>query len=129
MVIMVGMVITVFIVMLFMELRISRTVRSLAEKLAVGIPIKGICLQELYPMLITGSIGAVSGIVLTELIGEKVVSALFSLLGLGITSFSFSAMTISCVLLPVGLILILAIINLGVCTRIKKINVSAYVNQ
>ena len=129
MVILVGMVITVFIVMLFMELRIARTVRALAEKIAVGIPIKAICMQELYPMLITGSIGAVLGVVLTELIGEKVVSGLFSLLGLGITSFSFSAMTISCVLVPVGLIVILAIINLGVCTKIKKIDVCAYVNQ
>ena len=129
MVVLAGMVITVFIVMLFMELRIARTVRALAEKMAVGIPIKGICLQELYPMLITGSIGAVLGVVLTELIGEKVVSALFSLLGLGITSFSFSAMRISCAFVPVSLILILAIINLGICTKIKKIDVSTYVNQ
>lgn len=81
MIVLVGMVITVFIVMLFMELRIARTVRALAEKMAVGIPTKAICLQELYPMLITGSIGAVLGVVLTELIREKVVSALFSLLG------------------------------------------------
>ena len=129
MVILTGMVITVFIVLLFMELRIARTIRALAKKIAVGIPIKAICIQELYPMLFTGSIGAAAGVVLTELIGEKVVSVLFSLLGLGITSFSFSAMTISCVLVPVSLILILAIINLGVCTKIKKIDVSRYFNQ
>ena len=80
-------------------------------------------------MLFTGGAGVVLGIILTELIGEKVVSALFSLLGLGITSFSFSAMTIGCILVPISLILILAIVNLGVCMKIKKIDISGYVNQ
>ena len=128
-VIMIGFVITIFIVLLFMELRLARTMRSLSEKIAMGIPVKAICIQELYPMLFTGGTGVILGIILTELIGEKVVSALFSLLGLGIASFSFSAMTISCLFVPVSLILILIIVNLGVCTKIKKIDISEYVNQ
>ena len=128
-VIMISFVITIFIVLLFMELRLARTMRALAEKIAIGIPIKAICIQELYPMLFTGGAGVISGIILTELIGEKFVSALFSLLGLGITSFSFSAMTIGCILVPISLILILAIINLSVCMKIKKIDISGYVNQ
>ena len=128
-VIMIGFIITIFIVLLFMELRLARTMRAVAEKIVMGIPLKAIYIQELYPMLITGGIGVVLGIILTELIGEKVVSGLFSLLGLGITSFTFSAMTISCILVPVSLVLILAIINLSVCMKIKKINISGYVNQ
>ena len=129
MVILIGFVITVFIVLLFMELRLARSMRALAEKIAIGISIKAICMQELYPMLFTGGAGVISGIILTELIGEKVVSGLFSLLGLGITRFSFSAMTISGILVPVSLIIILAIINISVCMKIRKINISEYVNQ
>ena len=128
-VIMIGFVITIFIVLLFMELRLARTMRALAEKIVMGIPLKAICIQELYPILFTGVTGVILGIIMTELIGEKVVSGLFSMLGLGITSFSFSAMTISCIFVPVGLIIILVIINLGVCTKIKKIDVSGYFNQ
>ena len=128
-VIMIGFVITIFIVLLFMELRLARTMRALAEKIVMGIPLKAICIQELYPILFTGVTGVILGMILTELIGEKVVSGLFSLLGLGITSFSFSAMTISYILVPVSLIIILVIINLGVCTKIKKIDVSGYFNQ
>ena len=128
-VIIIGFVITIFIVLLFMELRLARTMRTLAEKMAIGIPLKAICVQELYPMLFTGGIGVILGVILTELIGEKVVSGLFSLLGLGITSFSFSAMTISCILVPISLILILVIINLSVCMKIKKIDISGYFNQ
>ncbi|MCH5261147.1 MAG: hypothetical protein J1F18_15475, partial [Lachnospiraceae bacterium] len=128
-VIMIGFVITIFIVLLFIELRLARTMRALAEKIVMGIPLKAICIQELYPILFTGVTGVILGIIMTELIGEKVVSGLFSMLGLGITSFSFSAMTISCILVPVSLIIILVIINLGVCTKIKKIDVSGYFNQ
>ena len=128
-VIMIGFVITIFIVLLFMELRLARTMRALAEKIVMGIPLKAICIQELYPILFTGVTGVILGMILTELLGEKVVSGLFSLLGLGITSFSFSAMTISCILVPVSLIIILVIINLGACTKIKKIDVSGYFNQ
>ena len=128
-VIIIGFIITVFIVLLFMELRLARTMRTLAEKIAIGIPFRAICIQELYPMLFTGCAGVISGVILTELIGEKVVGGLFSLLGLGITSFSFSAMTVSCILVPMSLIPVLMIINLGVCMKIRKIDISAYVNQ
>ena len=128
-VVVISFVITVFIVLLFMELRLARTMRALAEKIAMGIPVKAICIQELYPMLITGGAGVVLGIILTELIGEKFVSALFSLLGLGITSFSFSTMTIGCLFVPVSLIFVLVIINLSVCMKIKKIDISGYFYQ
>ena len=87
--IVIGIVITFFIVLLFMELRFARTMHALAEKIAMGIPINAICIQELYPMFFLGGAGVILGVALTELIGEKVVSALFSLLGLGITSFHF----------------------------------------
>ena len=128
-VIMIGFVITIFIVLLFMELRLARTMRALTEKIVMGIPLKAICIQELYPMLFTGGIGVVLGMILTELIGEKIVSGLFSMLGLGITRFSFSAMTISCIFVPVSLIFTLVIINLSVCMKIKKIDISGYFNQ
>ena len=128
-VVMIGFVITIFIVLLFMELRLARTMRALAEKIVMGISVRAICIQELYPMLFSGGAGLILGVILTELIGEKIVSALFSLLGLGITSFSFSAMTISCIFVPVSLIFNLVIINLSVCMKIKKVDISGYFNQ
>lgn len=128
-VIMIAIVITIFIVLLFMELRLARTKHALAEKIVMGIPIKAICIQELYPMLFLGGTGVILGVILTELIGEKVVSALFSLLGLGITSISFSNMTISCIFVPVSLVIILVVINLRVCMKIKKVDISRYFNQ
>lgn len=128
-VIIIGMIITIFIVLLYMELRLARTMHALAEKIAMGIPIKAICIQELYPMLLLGGTGIILGVILTELLGEKVVSGLFSLLGLGITSISFSNITISCILVPVSLVIILVVINLSVCMKVKKIDITGYFNQ
>lgn len=128
-IIIIGMIITVFIVLLYMELRLARTMHALAEKIAMGIPIKAICIQELYPMLLLGGTGVILGVILTEVLGETVVSALFSLLGLGITSISFSDLTINCILVPVSLVIILVVINLGVCMKVKKIDITRYFNQ
>ena len=128
-VIAIGIIITVFIIMLFMELRLARTMHALAEKVVMGIPMKAIYLQELYPMLIHGVTGIVLGIIFTELLGEKLVSALFSLFGLGIAKITFSQMTMSCVFVPVSLIIILVVINLSICSKIKKIDITEYFNQ
>lgn len=128
-IIIIGMIITIFIVLLYMELRLARTMHALAEKIIMGIPTKAICMQELYPMLLLGGTGIILGVILTEVFGEKIVSALFSLLGLGITSISFSDVTISCILVPVSLVIILIVINLSVCRKVKKIDITGYFNQ
>lgn len=128
-IIIIGIIITIFIVLLYMELRLARTMHALAEKIAMGIPIKAICIQELYPMLLLGGTGVILGAILTEILGETVVSALFSLLGLGITSISFSDITISCILVPVSLVIILVVINIGVCLKVKRIDITGCFNQ
>ena len=128
-IIIIGIIITIFIVLLYMELRLARTMHALAEKIAMGIPIKAICIQELYPMLLLGGTGIILGVILTEILGETVVSALFSLLGLGITSISFTDIKISCILVPISLVIILVVINLGVCLKVKKIDITGYFNQ
>lgn len=128
-IIIIGVIITIFIVLLYMELRLARNMHALAEKIVMGIPIKAICIQELYPMLLLGGTGVILGVILTEILGETVISALFSLLGLGITSISFSDITISCILVPVSLVIILVIINLSVCMKVKKIDITGYFNQ
>lgn len=129
MVVITGMMITIFIMLLYMELRLARNMDVFAGKIAIGIPLKAICMQELYPLFFTGGTGIVSGIVLTELLGEKIVSGLFSLLGLGITSISFSAMTGRCMLVPVSLAAILAAVSLSVCMKVKKMDITEYFNQ
>ena len=65
----------------------------------------------------------------TELFGEGIVSGLFSMLGLGIKGITFSGMTMECILIAISLVALLALIDLGVCRKIKRIDVTEYFNQ
>ena len=124
-----GFFITAFIAVLFMELRLARTKHAISEKIAMGIPFDAICMQELYPMLIMGGVGVLCGMAFTELFGEGIVSSLFSMLGLGISRITFSGLNPEGILIAVCLVMLLGLIDLWVCRKIKRIDVAAYVNQ
>ncbi len=113
-----GIIITVFLVLLFMELRLVRSMPMLAEKLALGIPQRAVMQQELYPMLIAGGIGAGVGVLFSELFGERLISLLFSMLGLGITEIAFSPVTWQ----SAGIwLLLLCVLTLSTCVVLRKL--------
>lgn len=123
-----GVLITVFLVILFMELRLVRSMPMLAEKLAMGIPHRAMLRQELYPMLLSGGSGALLGVLLAELCGEALISALFSMLGLGITRITFSPVTLRSPAVFLLLFSVLAVSTCVVCRKIRRINAAAYFN-
>ena len=129
MIFVIGIVITVLMVLLFMELRHTRNAPALAEKIMMGIDFTSIRLQELYPMLIPALAGCLAGTLVTELLGEGIVSGLFSLLGLGISSISFSQMSAPSLLIPAGLVLSLAVTTMGSCMKISRIDAVEFFNR
>ena len=129
MILVIGIVITVLMVLLFMELRLTRNAPALAEKIMMGIDFASIRLQELCPMLIPALLGCLSGALVTELLGEGIVSGLFSLLGLGISSISFASMSVLSLLIPAGLVLALAATAMASCTKISRIDVVEFFNR
>lgn len=129
MILAIGIAITVLMVLLFMELRLTRNAPALAEKIMMGIDLKSIRLQELYPMLIPALLGCLAGTLVTELLGEGIVSGLFSLLGLGISSISFAKMSAPSLLIPAGLLCALAVTTMGSCMKISRINVVEFFNK
>lgn len=129
MIFVIGIVITVLMVLLFMELRHTRNAPALAEKIMMGIDFTSIRLQELYPMLIPALAGCLTGTLVTELLGEGIVGGLFSLLGLGISSISFAQMSAPSLLIPAGLVLSLAVTTMGSCMKISRIDVVEFFNK
>ncbi len=129
MILVIGIVITGLTVSLFMELRLTRNAPALAEKIMMGIDSDSIRLQELYPMLIPGLLGSLTGTLVTELLGERIVSGLFSLLGLGISSISFASMSVLSLVIPTGLVLVLAAATMVSCMKIRKIDVVEFFNK
>lgn len=118
------------IVMLFLNLRIAREGRMLAGKKAIGIPFHAICRQEVYPVLLSGVIGTVAGLVLTGIAGDKIFGALFSVMGLGIEQIEFAAMPVIMYgLIPVILLAVAGGVTIVSCRQIKKIKITEYVSE
>ena len=121
----IGMIVT-----LFMKLRIAREGRMLAGKKAMGIPYSAICRQECYPVLFAGGLGALAGMVLTGVVGDKIFGALFSVMGMGIEQIQFAPMSvIMYVLIPVVLLVVLCIVARISCRHIKTMNITEYLNE
>jgi putative ABC transport system permease protein len=129
MILVIGIVITVLMVLLYMELRLTRNAPALAEKIMMGIDFTSIRLQEMYPMLIPALLGCLTGTLVTELLGEGIVSGLFSLLGLGMSSISFAQMSVLSLLIPAGLLIALAVTTMASCMKISRMDVVEFFNK
>lgn len=125
----VGIFITACIILLFMELKIAKALPLLAEKKAIGIPFASICLQELIPVLFTGGTGIISGLLLTDILGDDLISALFDLLGLGLKRITFSAFSASALLAPLLLLCTLVFFTLAALSGIRKIQPGIHLDR
>ena len=118
------------IIMLFIKLLLVKDGSALALKKALGISYASIIKQELYPILISGGIGSLTGVVLVEVFGDEIISILFSTLGIGLKEFIFADVKIwQLFTLPIILIIVLATVSICILVKIKKLDVMRYVNE
>lgn len=126
----IGICLIGMIVMLYMNLRIAREAGMLAGKKAVGIPLSDIYRQELYPVLLAGGLGTVSGIVLAGVAGDRLFSTFFGMLGLGIKQIEFVPMSMMMYVVIPGLLLaVLGMVTMVSCRQIKAIPIRIYFNE
>lgn len=126
----IGICLIGMIVMLFQKLRIAREGKMLAGKKAIGIPVSDICRQELYPVLLAGGIGAVAGLALAGVLGDRIFGDLFSVMGLGIEQIEFATMPIIMyVLIPVMLLVVLGMVTMVSCRQIKSMEITEYFSE
>ena len=126
----IGICLIGMIVMLYMNLRIAREAGMLAGKKAVGIPLSDIYRQELYPVLLAGGLGTVSGIVLAGVAGDRLFSTFFGMLGLGIKQIEFVPMSVMMhVVIPVLLLAVLGMVTIVSCRQIRTIPIRIYFNE
>lgn len=126
----IGICLIGMIVMLYMNLRIAREAGMLAGKKVIGIPLSAIYRQELYPVLLAGGLGTVSGIVLAGIAGDRLFSTFFGMLGLGIKQIEFVPMSVSLYVLIPGLLLaVLGMVTMVSCRQIKAIPIRIYFSE
>ncbi len=126
----IGIFISGLIIALFIKLLLVKEGSALAMKKTLGIPLVSIIKQELYPILLSGSIGSLSGIVFVEMPGDKFLSGLLSTLGTGLKEFIFvDASILQLIAPPVILVAVLGIVSVCILVQIKKLDVMKYINE
>lgn len=126
----IGIGLTVLITALFLKLRLAREVPSLAAKKAMGIPFTAIRAQELAPILIAGGLGSACGVLLAEMFGDKLVSGLFGMLGMGLKKIVFvDAAAWQFAVIPVILLTTLCIVTVSLCAQIRHIDTAIHLSE
>lgn len=126
----IGICLIGMIVTLFMKLRIAREGRMLAGKKAMGVSHSAICRQEWYPVLFAGGLGTLVGMVLANLVGDKIFSMLFGIMGMGIEQIQFAPMpVIMYIRIPIVLLLVLSLVTQAACRQIKTMQITEFFNE
>ena len=126
----IGICLTALITALFLKLRLAREASALVTKKAMGIPFAAIRRQELYPVLMAGGFGALCGTALAELFGDKLISGLFDLLGMGLKKIVFvRAQAWQYPAVPAVLLAALWIVTLGICPQIRRLDMAEHINE
>ena len=129
-VIFLGLCLAGLMVLLFIKLRIAREMGALATKQAIGLSFRDIVLQELYPIVLTGGSGILTGIILTELIGERLVSTLLSISGIGLKRVTFSPFPLLSVAgWMAALLAVCSAVTCLSCHQLRKMHPASYLNE
>lgn len=126
----IGIGLTVLITALFLKLRLAREAPALAVKKAIGIPFSAIRKQELAPILIVGGLGSACGVLLAELFGDKLVSGLFGMLGMGLKKIVFVDVVVwQFAVIPVILLTTLCVVTMSICAQIRHMDMAIYLSE
>lgn len=85
----IGLVMSAFIIVLFMKLRLIKDSSQIAILKAIGFTNLDVRKQYLYKVSVISLIGITIGTIISSIIGEKIISFVFNLMGLGISKLTF----------------------------------------
>ncbi|MBJ8349481.1 ABC transporter permease [Streptococcus zalophi] len=126
----IGLLIMSFLLILFVSLRLAHDKSQIAILKALGFTSFAIRKQYLYQMIIVTFLGSFFGVLLAMIFGEKIVSAFFSLLNVGITKITFIGhFGIYYVIFPILLLFVVGIVVWIRTRTIKKEHILSFINE
>nr|WP_300006270.1 FtsX-like permease family protein [Tissierella sp.] len=129
-VVLIGIVMSGFIVVLFMKLRLAKDRGEIAGIKSIGFTDLDVRKQYLYKIGIISSLGIILGILVSNIVGEKIISLVFSIMGLGISKFIFIINPgIIFIALPLGLIICVLTMTWISTRGIDEYNIIALINE
>ena len=129
-VIIIGIMMVAFIILLFMKLRLTKDYSQIAIMKAIGFTNSDVRRQYLYKMIIVSSAGIIIGTIISNIVGEKIISLAFSIMGLGISKLTFIINPwIVFILLPLTLLLVTILMTWISTKTIRKYNIISLINE
>lgn len=129
-VVIIGVSMEVLITVLFLKLRLAKDLSDIAILKAIGFTEKDIKIQYLIKIALVSLVGLLVGIVLTDVLGEKVVNAALSVAGIGVKQVELiSNWLIQYIICPLLLLSIICLVTWIVLKAIKKYNIITTINE
>ena len=129
-VVVIGILIVALIVVLFMKLRLAKDVAQIAAMKAIGFTNFDVRKQYLYKTLMVSILGILTGTLISNILGERIISLAFSMMGLGISKITFIINPWTAfVILPLLLLAVVAGMTWISTREIRQYNIISLINE
>lgn len=129
-IVIIGACLAMLITVLFLKLRLAKDVSEIAVLKAIGFSEKDIKQQYILKMGCVSIMGILGGIIVTNVLGEKIVNAALSIAQIGITKVELIANpVIEYIICPLLLIILILLVTWIVVRPIKKYNIISIINE
>ncbi|QSX07403.1 ABC transporter permease [Sedimentibacter sp. zth1] len=129
-VVVIGMLLAALIVVLFMKLRLAKDVAQIAAMKAIGFTNSDVRKQYLYKIGMVSIAGIFAGTLISNILGESIVSVTFGMMGLGISKITFIINPwIAFVILPLVIFVVVAGMIWISTKQIREYNIISLINE
>lgn len=126
----IGILMIAFIVVLFMKLRLIKDASQIAVIKAIGFTNTDVKKQYLYKMSIVSFAGILIGTLISNILGEKLISIAFNMMGLGISELKFILNPwIVFIILPLMLLIVAASVTWFSTRNIREYKIISLINE
>ncbi len=123
-------IIVLVIVLLYLKLKYASEMSQIAIKKVIGLTNKRIRVIELMEIIRKSLIGIVSGLLISKLFGEKIISLMLSLTGLGIEKIDFVTNIGMCfIIVPIFVLLLVGITSWIYSKKIEHIEIQSHLRE
>lgn len=129
-VLLIGILLVTLIVVLYMKLRLAKDVAQIAAMKAIGFTNTDVRRQYLYKVGMVSLSGVLAGTLISNILGEGIVSGMFSLMGFGISRITFIINPwLAFILIPLVLLVVAAAMTWVSTRQIREYNIISLINE
>lgn len=126
----IGITLTMLITILFLKLRLVKDLSEIAVLKAVGFSEQDINKQYMIKMGCVSILGVLIGIILTNLLGEKIVNTALGVAGIGIKKVHLITNSVmEYIICPLLLIILILLVTWIIMRTIKKYNIISIIKE